>query len=85
MKEDLKKMEEWKEQVEKTADLHHAMLTSLTQQLENQGAAIKNMEMTMMTAIGGLQAAIEALAKKGAAEAGENDPETNAKVRRLGD
>ena len=78
-------MEERKEKAEKTADLHHAMLTSLTQQLEIQGAAIKNMGMTMMTAIGGLHAAIEALVKKGAADAGENDPETNAKVRRVGD
>ena len=34
-----------------------------------------------VTAIGGLQAAIEALAKKGTTEAGEND----AKVRRVGD
>ena len=45
------------------------------------------MEITMMTAIWGLQAAIEAeaLVKKGAADAGENDPEANAKVRRVGD
>ena len=84
MKEDLKKMEEWKEKVDKTAQLHHDMLTSLSQQLETQGVAMKNMEMTMMTAVGGLQAAIEALVKK-TTDTREHDPETIAKVRRVGD
>ena len=46
---------------------------------------MKNMKMTVMTAIGGLQAAVDALVKKGAAESGSIETETTAKVRRIGD
>ena len=47
---------------------------------------MKNFEATVMTAIGGLQAAVDALVKKGgAAETGNVDAENTAKVRRIGD
>ena len=47
---------------------------------------MKNFEATVMTAIGGLQAAVDALVKKGgAAETGTVDAENTAKVRRIGD
>ena len=85
MKEEIKKTDEWRATIQKTADLHHAMLASVTRELQTQRASMKNMEMTVMTAIGGLQAAVDALVKKGAAEAGNADVETNAKVRRVGD
>ena len=85
MKEEIKKSDEWRATIQKTADLHHAMLASVTQEIQTQRASMKNFEATVMTAIGGLQAAVDALVKKGAAEAGNIDTETTAKVRRIGD